>query len=281
METKGVMQIFKNLGGIISRNSPSLLTGVAVAGLVTTTIMAVRVTPKALSVTDDYVWKLYEQEVENPEELPFAQWLGVSDDGYSWKDKTNLLTRKEIIQLTWKLYIPTAAVGLVTIACIISANHISLRRNAALASIYGITEAAFKEYQTKVVETIGKSKELKIRDDISKDQIKRNPPGNNEIILTGNGAVLCYDSLSGRYFKSDIEKIRKSINDLNHNLMTDMFITLNELYYTLGLASTKLGDQLGWDMEQGIIEISFSAQLTENAEPCLVLNYDVEPRFIK
>lgn len=282
MEPRGVTNMVKNLGGVISKNSPTILTGVSVAGLITTIILAVKATPKALGVIDDYVWKKYEREVENPDELSFSEWLGVTTDanGYSWYDRKNQITFKEQFGLTWKIYIPATAVGIATIACIIGANHISLRRNAALASLYGITEAAFKEYQSKVVETIGKSKELKVRDEISGDRIKRNPPGTNEVIFTGKGEVMCYDSLSGRYFKSDIEQIRRAVNTLNRELMSDMFLTLNELYFAIGLAGTKLGDQMGWDIDNGLLEIDFSAQITEEGDPCLVLNYSVEPRFM-
>lgn len=281
METKGFTQMTKNLGGIITKNSPTILTGVAVAGLVTTTVLGVRATPKALALIDDYVWNKYEDEVENPEEMSFAEWLGVDTDGYSWRDRANYLSRIETVKLTWKTYIPTFAVGAITIACIISANHISLRRNAALASLYGLTEAAFKEYQTKVVETIGKNKELKIRDEVSADRIKKNPLGENEVIFTGKGEVMCYDSLSGRYFKSDIEQIRRTINGLNRDLLSDMFLTVNEFYYAIGLSGIKLGDQMGWDIDKGLLEVDFSAQLSEDGEPCLVLNYSIEPRFMK
>jgi hypothetical protein len=281
METKGITQVAKNLGGMITRNSPTILTGVAVAGLVTTTVLGIRATPKALALIDDYVWNKYETEVEDQEEMSFAEWLGVDTDGYSWRDKTNYLSRKETIKLTWKTYVPTVAVGTITIACIIGANHISLRRNAALASLYGLTEAAFKEYQTKVVETIGKNKELKIRDEVSADRLKKNPPGANEVIFTGKGVVLCYDSLSGRYFKSDIEQIRRAVNELNRDLMSDMFLSVNEFYYAIGLSGIKLGDQMGWDIDKGLLEIDFSAQLSDEGEPCLVLNYSIEPRYMK
>ncbi len=281
MEGKSLTQIAKNLGGVISQNSPTILTGVAVTGLITTTILGIRATPKALAVIDDYVWNKYEEEVENRDEVSFAEWLGVDTDGYSWKDKAKYLTRRETIKLTWKLYLPTVAIGAVTIACIIGANRISLRRNAALASLYGITEAAFKEYRTKVVETIGKNKEHKVRDDISGDRVKSNPPGTNEVIITGKGNVLCYDSLSGRYFKSDIEQIRKVVNELNRNMLSDMFLTLNELYYGIGLSGIALGDQMGWDIDKGMVEINFSAQVAEDGEPCLVLNYSIEPKYMK
>ena len=259
MEPNGITQSAKKLGGIISRNSPTILTVCAVGGLVTTTILAVKATPKALA--------LIEGE-ENYRKLTIG---GIENDPIKPLD---------LLRITWKCYIPAAAVGITSIACIIGANHISLRRTAALASVYSLTEAAFKEYQAKVADTIGRNKELKVRDEIAGDHIKKNPPGTNEVIFTGKGEVLCYDSLSGRYFRSDIEQIRRAVNDLNKEFLTDMWMSVNDLYYALGLAGTKLGEQAGWDLDKGLIEVTFSTQMSEEGEPCLVLNYDIEPRFM-
>ena len=255
MKPNSFTRTVKNLGGVISKNSPTILTGLAVGGLFTTVIFAVKVTPKALSIVEE-------------------------NTGFNEEGEMMAPTPKEIVQLTWKLYIPAACMGLATAVCIVGSNSINQRRNAALATVYGLTEAAFREYKEKVVETIGKSKELKVRDEISSDRVKRDPPGEAEIIFTGRGEMLCRDSFSGRYFKSDIEKIRRSINEINENRLQNMWVTLNDLYYELGLSNTKLGDLLGWDMDTGNVKVSFSTQLTEDNEPCLVLNYDVAPKFM-
>lgn len=274
-----IKQIAKTLGGTISKNSPTILTGMAVAGLVSTTIMGIRATPKAMSLIDDAVFDKYEETVgENRDDISFADWME-QENGYDWKDRANTLSKKEVIKLCWKVYIPTALMAGVSIACIIGSNRISLRRNAALASLYGLTETAFKEYQAKVVETIGKNKEIKVRDEIAADHVKRNPAGKNEIIFTGKGEVICMDELSGRYFKSDIDKINKTINEMNYRLRHENFLSVNEFYDEIGLAHTSLGNDLGWGIDKGEIEVSFSAQLTDSNEPCIVLNYKVNPNF--
>lgn len=245
MNTNDIKQVGKNLGGLISKNSPTILTSLAVGGLVTTAILAVKATPKALLLIE--------------EEKAF--------------------TKKEVIKVTWKLYLPAAGVGMATIACIIGANSINLRRNAAISAVYALSETAFKEYREKVTETLGKNKEQKVRDDIAKDRLERNPVTTNEVIFTGKGEVLCYDSISGRYFKSDIEHIRKVENELNRVMRSDMFVSLNDLYYELGLANTKLGDEIGWDIDHGYIEFIFSSQLTPEGQPCLLLDYEIVPKF--
>ena len=240
----------------VTRNSPILLTGLAVTGVVGTTIMAVQATPKAMHIL----------ELDRDRREKLSE-FGAIDP----------LKRQEVIKLVWKCYIPAAAMGLLTVACVVGANKISLRRNAALASVYSLTESALKEYQSKVVETIGENKERKIRDDIAQDHLNANPLSSNQVIITGGGDMLCYDSLSGRYFKSDIEKIRKVENKLNRELMVNMYVSLNELYYELGLPDIDLGDDEGWDVDH-IITFSFSSKIAENDQPCLVINYLVGPR---
>lgn len=263
-------KLIKKFSEVIIKNNSSILTGVAVTGLITTSVLAVRATPKALCIIDDELYYLMGEDVYKEKE-----------SGNAIEDRACFLSFQKKVKLTWRCYIPAIVVGFTTIGCIIYANKINLRRNAALASVYSLTEVALKEYQSKVVETIGKNKELKIRDNISAEHIKTNPSNTNEIIITGKGDVLCYDSLSGRYFKSDIEKIRRIINNLNRDLMSNMFLSLNEFYYELGLPKIKLGDEMGWDIDKGLIDVSFSAQLTENNEPCLVLNYEITPKFLK
>ncbi len=54
-------------------------------------------------------------------------------------------------QFTWQLYLPAVIIGGLTIAYVIGANFNNLRYNAALASVYSLTELALKENQTKVI----------------------------------------------------------------------------------------------------------------------------------
>lgn len=277
MEVKGIKQLSLKIGRTLARNSPTILTGLSVAGLVSTVVMAVQATPKALHIIDDEVFRRYEESLIDKDHS-FLEYLNCPE-GHDVSARIRMLSKKELIQLTWRCYIPSAIMGGLTIACVIGANSINLRRNAALASVYSFTETALKEYQAKVVETFGENKAQKIKDELAKDKIQKNPVVNKEIIITGKGDTLCYDSISGRYFKNDIENIRKIQNELNRDLLSDMFISLNDVYYAFGLSGTKLGDELGWDINEGLIEFGFSSQLTEDGTPCLVLEYSVEPRY--
>lgn len=234
------------------KHSPELLTGIGIAGMVTTVVLAVRATPKALRLID-------EKKADIPEEN---------------------IPRIEAVKAAWKVYVPAVLTGILSTICLIGANSVNQRRNAAIAAAYSLSESALKEYREKVVETIGERKEQAIRDDIAKDKIIENPV--REVIVSDRGSTLCYDSLSGRYFKSDIEKLRRIVNDLNRRMRDEMFISLNDFYCAVDnpdLGPTKLGDRLGWNIDKGYIDLNFSSQLTTDGTPCLVLDYTVVPEY--
>lgn len=249
-----VQMIAKNLKGTIVKNSPSIFTGLAVTGLITTTVMACKATPKAISLIDE----ARENKLESTD-----------------KD----LTPVEIVEAAWKCYLPSVLMGGTTIACIICANSINLRRNAALASVCSITETTLKEYQSKVVEELGDKKEQKIRESVSADKLKASVFREDDVIITGNGNTLCFESWTGNYFRSDIDKIKQAFNRLGRDMLGDSFISLNDMYYELNLPNTKLGDLVGWHVDYGVIEPIFTSQLNDRGEPCLVLDYNLEPRY--
>lgn len=270
MDLDTIKQSSKHFLQTIDRNSPTILTGLAVGGMITTIIFAVKATIKA---RDNLVQEANFRADE------WSEGTGEHQDSYPGD-----FTAKEIVEICWKEYIPTVGMGVLTIGCIIGANHINLRRNAALASLYSLSVKALEEYQAKVVEQIGEKKEEKIRDEIAQDHIDRNPPKAETIIITGRGAYLCYDSFSDRYFRSDIEAIRRSVNDFNQHLLVEGWLSINEFYDLIGLGPTKLGDQMGWIGERSILEPKFHTKMGKMqdgvAEPCLVIDYMVEPHRI-
>ena len=254
-------QIAKNFGGFVMKNSTTILTYAAVGGLITTAVLTGEGTIKAVSLMDDAEIK------KNP---------NIKQGGEKWEK----LTFKEQVQTCWKCYIPAVAVGATSIACIIGSNHIHTRRYAALAGLYSLTETAFKEYKDKAVEALGSKKELAIRDDISADHAKKSQEKSGEIIFTGKGEVLCYDCHSGRTFKSDIENVKHAVNELNAELLrSGAFIPLNDLYYALGLADIDLGNLMGWQAPNDIIQMQYTSLLNVNNEPCLALKYNLIPKY--
>ena len=243
--------IAKDIRKFASKRSPEILTGIGIAGMITTTILAVRATPKALELIEE------QKEEESVDEL----------------------SSFEVVKVAWKPYIPAMVTCVASTACLIGASSVNTKRNAALATAYKLSETALSEYRDKVVETIGEKKERIVRDKVAEERVKKNPVSKNEVIVTGNGKTLCFDPISGRYFMCSIETIKKAENTLNKQMLHDIsgYVSLNEFYDELGLDHTSVGNDLGWNTNQ-LIDIDFSSQLNDNGEPSVVLDYLVAPK---
>ncbi len=245
----------------LSNNSQQICTGVGVVGVVTTTVMAVKATPKACYLIDLAV----EQKIGQDEDIDYC---GLSP--YNVGEEVRILGLVDTVKAVWKCYIPTAIIGSLTIACFIAAYKNGSAKQAAIASAYSLAEKTLKDYQEKVTEIVGEDKEKEIRDAVAKKYLDQTSL--EEIIPFGNGVHLCYDSISGRYFKSDVETVRAKVNDFNHELNEDYYADLNYWYIILELPSVGIGHQLGWNANS-LMDITFSSQIAPNGEPCIVLDY--------
>lgn len=252
MHKPNLANLMSNTRQFVSKRSPEILTGIGIAGMITTTVLAVRATPKALQLIE---------EKKN-------------DD---WVDELSPL---EVVKTAWKPYVPAAVTGITSVACLIGASSVNAKRNAALATAYKLSETALTEYREKVIETIGEKKEKTVRDKVAEERVKKNPVSKSEVIITNNGTTLCFDPISARYFKSSIDKIKRAENELNKQMLHDIsgYVSLNDFYDELGLDHTSVGDDLGWNVDR-LIDISFSSQLNDNGEPSVVLDYLVAPKY--
>lgn len=244
-----ISNFVKTSKGFLKKHSPEILTGIGVTGMITSTVLAVRATPKALYLLDE-----------------------------ARCDKKAELTPMETIKVAWRPYVPAVLTGVASVSCIIGASTVSYKRNAALATAYTLSEKALLTYKDKVIETIGEKKEKAIRDKISQDEVDKKPVSNSQVIVTQKGNTLCMDTLSGRYFKSDIETIKKAVNELNREMTYQNYVSLDEFYSKIGLEPIKNGHLLGWNLDNGLIEIDFGSCLAED-EPCIVIDFEVPPKY--
>lgn len=252
---KPVTDALQKAGTLLSENSPAILVGVTVVGVITTGVMATRATIRASEIIED-------------------ERLGRMNEENDW-DSTEL-EPKEIVELTWRYYIPVVAVAGITIASAICSYRIQKNRGAALAALYSTSIKALEEYQAKAEEVVGKTKADKVREKIAEDKLAAHPVDPYNVIFTGLGDTLCYDVLSGRYFKHDIQKIQQARNDLNHRMMSENCLSLNDWYGLLELPSIGLGYDVGWNLDK-LLEINFTSRLASDGTPCLVIDYISQP----
>jgi hypothetical protein len=245
-------------------HSPTILSGLAMGGLVATVALAVRATPQAgRNIGHARLVKGREegQEVEG------------RDDEVKEMPK---LTVVETVQATWSVYLPAAISGAATLACIIGANQIGLRQKAALAGAYVLAENTFRAYKDEVIKTLGEKKEREVNERVTEREVQANKT-DAQVIIVGGEDQLCYDKYTGRYFRSTAEKIRQAEIELKTTILKDMWCDHNYFYHLLDLEDVVLGEALGWNIDH-MPEVFFSSHLSPNGTPCLSVEFKYLPK---
>ena len=177
---------------------------------------------------------------------------------------------------------PVALSATGTIVSVIGGYKVASKQIATLSALYSMAKESLGDYQDKAKEMLGDKKAGELHDKVKEGKILDNPPTEGDTIInTGKGTTLCLDDWSGRYFYSSPEEVRKAFNIINKRMMDEYYISLNELYEELGLPDIKLGEDIGFNVDDGLIDIDhlFVAALHNNNTPILSLDYDVSPKY--
>lgn len=246
-------KVTKLVNRMVDKHGAEILIGFGAAGIVATGILSGEARLKAEEILDN---KRAEEQVDN-------------------------ISKVENLKATWKCYIKPVIAGAVTLLCFLGSYKVTKKKLVALGAAYSILDKAFSENMDVIEDVIGRENFEDIRGKINQkkvDEAVKTVPV-DEIIETGDGSVLCLDALTGRLFRSSRNSIDKAVNRLNQSLFSDVYISLNELYDEIGLSRVGIGDQLGWNLgREGLIELTYTTQLADNDEPCLVVDFLVGPR---
>src|ERR1043165_5044121 len=247
----------KNVLGAVEKfvtdNSPGILTGLGVAGAVTTAVLVGRT---GFLVGMDASTQ-YHEALREGEPLP-----------------EHLLETKYLIKTYWREFIPAGVSTAATVTCIIAANHIGSRRTAAIAAAFKLSEQLTEEYKERVVTALGNKKEEALRSELAKTRMDRTD-GSDLIIIAGAESVF-YDELSGRFFKIEMEKVRKAVNDINYNINNYMHASLSDFYDMLGLSRTKFSDEVGWNTDE-LLAVKYAPTCPRDGGPAIAISYNTAP----
>ena len=240
-------QATSTMGRHIKAQSPIILTGMAAAGVLSTAYL-----------TGVASWQAALQ-IKAKEEV----------EGTLTNRKQRLMERTKFV---WKLYIPAGISAVGTITALVGANRLQAQKTMAATTALAFTERAYSEYRDKVVEEFSVRKDQSIRDKVVADQVKESAPS-QEVLVTGPGEILCCELYTMRYFKSDMETLRRSVNNINAKMMTHDYATLSDFYYMIGLAYTTESSATGWQSNR-LMDLVFSTALTEDNRPCITFEYN-------
>ena len=244
-------KLVNQLKRFLNRNSSTILTCLGGAGVVVTSVLAVKATPKAL--------KLLETAKE---------------------EKGEELTSFEVIRTAGPIYIPAIITGVSTIACIFGANVLNKRSQAALMSSYALLDNSYKDYKKKVVELYGEEADREVKSSIAKDKYEETD------VKVDDTKKLFFDFYSSRYFESTDEIVRKAEYDLNRELSIMSYASLNDFYDLLKIEKIDGGDDLGWSAAknfeyycQSWIDFAHEKVVMDDGLECCIIHIQIEPTF--
>lgn len=240
---QGLAQRSKNY---LRKASPTMLSCLGAAGVIVTSVLAVKATPKAI------------RRIR-------------SDSRINHDGDPDAYTKLEALQSAWMCYIPAVAVGTSTIVCIFGANVLNKRQHAAISSAYALLNTSYQDYKSKLKELYGEEAHQKIVDSIAVEHAKDMYIASTGLL--GGGTLdfdehnpddnrLFYDSFSRRYFESSINRVIQAEYHLNRDFALSGHLPVNHFYEFLGLELMDGGNEIGWTVESGLCWIDFNHHKT-------------------
>lgn len=234
-------------------HSPEILTGLGVTSIVSTGVLAFRAGRR---VGKDENAGHYEPLLEGgePETINgVLEWLKIYG-----------------VEL-----VPPVLSAVTGITAVCFANKIQSKRALAAYSAYAVLEQTAAQYKDKVVEILGEKKEQGLRDEIAAQQVQANPQ-KHTIIVPGDAEILCYETFTGRYFKSTVETLHRAENAVNREIIHSMYASLNDFFREIGLDTTGSGEDLGWNLDKPIA-LQLTSVLDSESKPALSVGYSHPP----
>lgn len=261
------MNVFKALGGFLSKNERTILTGISIGCEVIAIVEAFRQTPK---------FKQLAEEINNKSE--------------KGEEIDKVEVAKKAVGPALKVAVPA---GISIAAQVINHRKVTavLTENAekisSLTSLYMLAKEGKEAYKQQVAETHGQEEADRIDREVIKKKFEADMASgycDHHVYETGHGNVLFYDEMSGRYFRSDINYVERVINELNKRLIESYdhmgCVEWNELYEELGLPTLDIGYEKVWTLTNGLISHRITSDIDENNQLYAVLKITNKPKYL-
>jgi len=266
--------------------SPQILTTVGVVGVVTSGVLASKATLKLDPIV---------QEIKVDVAVANKKKTENTADEYSSTDYKRDVTRAYVrggLDIA-KLYGPSVTMAAASVACLISAQGIMHKRNAAIAAAYKSVEQSFSEYRKRVVEELGVDKERDIRAGLRTEEVK-GEDGKTQTVTKFDGTKASpyarfFDETNKHWEKQsdyNLQFLKNVQNNMNDRLRAHGHVFLNDVYDALGFERTSEGAIVGWVIGGGgddyvdfnIYDFQSSAKrlFVNGNEPSILLDFNVD-----
>lgn len=249
MSKLNISRSMKTVKSVVTANSPVLLLGTSIAGVITTAVVSARAGYKARGIIDA-------KQAEQPD-VP--------------------LTKKDMASLTWLCYAVPGVTAASTIAGVTGLHMVHSKRNAALAGLYALSVNKLDDMQEEAEKLLGAKKSQQLNDNLAQKNIDRNPLGYAEPVPTGGGTDLWYDAWTDRFFYSSMNEIAKGVNEANAFLLSEGDLDLNTFYDRIGLNPIPSGTEMGWSGEP--INVTYGSVLHPDGRSAGSITFRDDPQL--
>lgn len=225
--------------------SPTILFGAGVVGVVSTVVLASKATLKLEGILEDTHEKF---EMVNT----------LNHDKYSEQDRAKdkaVVYTQTVVNIS-KLYAPAVGIGILSIAALTGSHHILTKRNAALTAAYAGLDRALRDYRGRVSDEIGVEREARIWQPTEKVEVIDEDGKKSKVEVAtergGSPYKVVFDETNQNWQRADEYNqlfIQAQQNWANDLLRAKGHVFLNEVHDMLGLPRTKAGQIVGWVMD--------------------------------
>jgi hypothetical protein len=237
------------------KNSPKILFGAGVVGMVGTVVLASRATLRVDDILDAHddkketMRRLYEDPHQHHD--PKFQYTTAA-----YRSDMTLLHTRTALGIV-KLYAPAVCLGALSIAALTGSHIVLSQRNAGLMAAYAAVDKGFKEYRERVVADLGQDKDREylyggetVTEEVVTDKGKTKKVSHVRIPKDAKSAYTFYFDSSNQNWEKNAGHnaifLRFTQNQLNDRLHAKGHLFLNEALDALGLPHTTAGAVTGW-----------------------------------
>ncbi len=204
------------------------------------------------------------------------------------------------------IYMPSAALGLVSVGSLITSHNIAHKRILGLSAAYAALDGTFNTYRNGVIDKYGKTEDYELFNGIKTETVEKEVTDENgevhkiteeKKVATVNPETNIYTRFFDRANMDwdddpDIRRLFLEAKERTANMMLENrgYLLLNDVYKLLGFPATRAGYSVGWlrnDDENpnhhGYVSFgwkdisdSYSRALLNGYEECVILNFNVE-----
>lgn len=243
---------------VAQKNSPAILFGAGIVGMVSTTVLACRATLRVEEVLEKT-----QDGIETVEKVLAERRKDYTEQDAK-KDKLYIYIRAGVS--LGRLYAPAIVCGGLTVAALTKSHTILNKRNAGLLAAYTAVEKRFGEYRDRVAEKYGREQEDELYYELEKCEIDdESKAGKKKTVKKARRGGSIYarffsDQTTRSYSKEpeyNLLFLRAQQNFANDRLQSRGHVFLNEIYDSLGFERSSEGAVVGWIKGQGDDYIDF------------------------